>query len=172
MHFPTLLAVSSLALASAQEDTTYPTINLGTFAYPHGNQFVAWSPFTPTTTQDMSDLCDTNGAMQGTATWTAVRVVNTYVLDPICRRPFNITDDATNTTYYDLELACVDDDVDIYERVPQVTAVVERRTNRTVEACKPVYTESPYEWSGACTSCCGAGLSWHFTCNPETAGEE
>lgn len=171
MHFPTLIAASFLAIASAQDTITYPKINLGRFGYPHGNQFVAWSPFTPTTTQDVVDLCDSNGAIQGTATWTAIRVANTYVLDPICRKPFNITDDATNTTYYDLELACVDDNIDIH-KWPQVTAVVERKTNRTVEACAPVPSTDPLEWYGECKSCCGAGLTWQFACAPETAGDE
>ncbi|KAH8763270.1 hypothetical protein F5883DRAFT_114597 [Diaporthe sp. PMI_573] len=171
MHFATLITAAFLAVSSAQ-DITYPTINLGTFGYPHGNQFVGWSPFTPTTTQDVSELCDTFGAIQGTATWTAIRVANTYVLDPICRKPFNITDDATNTTYYDLELACVDDNIDIHE-FPQVTAVVERKTSKTVEACAPVFTESPYEyWNGPCTHGGGAGLTWQFACSPETAEEE
>lgn len=170
MHFPTLIAASILAVVSAQ-DIDYPTINLGTFGYPHGNQFVAWSPFTPTTTQDVVELCDSAGAIQGTATWTAIRVANTYVLDPICRKPFNITDDATNTTYYDLELACVDDNIDIHA-FPQVTAVVERKTNKTVEACAPVPTVEPYDWYGACQSCCGAGLTWQFACSAETVEDK
>ncbi|POS70654.1 hypothetical protein DHEL01_v210949 [Diaporthe helianthi] len=168
MHFPALIAASFLAVVSA-ENITYPDINLGIFGYPHGNHYVAWSPFTPTTTQDMSDLCTNKGSMRGTATWTTIRVVNTYALDPICRKPFNITDDSTNTTYYDLELACVDDNIDYYS-FPQVTAVVERKTNRTVEACAPVPTMADgHGWTGDCQFCCGAGLSWQYACTPETA---
>lgn len=173
MHFPTLIAAALMAVSSSAQDTAYPPINLGTYGYPHGNQFVAWSPFTPTTTQDVTELADTHGAIQGTATWTAVRVYNTYVFDPICRNPFNITDDATNTTYYDLELACVDDNIDIHETVPQVTAVVDRKTSKTVEACRPVYTADPWEWYGQSSCNCGAGLAWQFACTPvETAQEE
>lgn len=170
MHFSNLIVASFLAVVSA-EDTSYPTINLGTFGYPHGNQFVAWSPFTPTTTQDVTELCDTYGAIQGTATWTAIRVANTYVLDPICRKPFNITSDATNTTYYDLELACVDDNIAI-GLMPQVTAVVERATNKTVEACAPVPSVNPYDWYGQCTAGGGAGVIWQFACSAETVEDE
>lgn len=170
MHFTNLIAASFLAVASAQ-DISYPTINLGVFGYPHGNQFVAWSPFTPTTTQEVSEVCDSRGAIKGTATWTAIRVYNTYVYDPICRNPFNITDDATNTTYYDLELACVDDNISLYE-IPQVTAVVDRATNKTVEACAPVQTSEPNQWYGPCSSCCGAGVTWSFACSAETAEAE
>jgi hypothetical protein len=174
MHFPTLIAAAALAVSSASaEDTRYPTINLGTFGYPHGNQFVAWSPFTPTTTQDVTEVADTYGAIQGTATWTAIRVSNTFTTKPICRNPFNITSDATNITYYDLELACVDDNVDINVRVPQITAVVDRKTSKTVEACKPVFTKDPSEWWGQSSCNCGAGVAWQFTCNPvETADDE
>lgn len=160
MHFSTLIAASFLAVASAQ-DTSYPPINLGTFGYPHGNQFVAWSPFTPTTTQDVGEVCDTRGAITGTATWTAVRVANTYVFDPICRNPFNITDDVTNTTYYNLELACVDDNIDIGLE-PQVTAVVDTATNKTIETCAPVPSADSYS---QCTIDRSAGLSWKFACS-------
>ncbi|OLN83284.1 hypothetical protein CCHL11_03025 [Colletotrichum chlorophyti] len=51
----------------------------------------------------------------------------TYVFDPICHNPFNIPDDATNTTYRDLELACVDDNIPLYGQ-PDATAVVDRLT--------------------------------------------
>ncbi|TKW49115.1 hypothetical protein CTA1_2604, partial [Colletotrichum tanaceti] len=119
MHFSTLLAATFAAVASAKDTAYPPIINLGRFGYPHGHQIIAWSPFTPTTTQDVVKLCDTRGAVKGTATWTAVRTVNTYVLGPLCRKPFNLTDDDTGVTYTDLELACVDDDVDIREEDPE-----------------------------------------------------
>ncbi|GKT53001.1 hypothetical protein ColTof4_13027 [Colletotrichum tofieldiae] len=133
MQLFTIVGASFMAVAFA----ALPPISLGSIGYPHGSRFVAWSPFTPTTTQELVEVCDTRGAIKGTATWTEIRVYETYVFDPICRNPFNITDDATNTTYRNLELACVDDNIPLYA-MPEVTAVVDRTTNKTVETCVPV----------------------------------
>ncbi|KAJ0159737.1 hypothetical protein CTA2_9191 [Colletotrichum tanaceti] len=133
MQLSAILGASLVAVAHA----ILPPINLGAIGYPHGSRFVAWSPFTPTTTQELVEVCDKRGAIKGTATWTEIRVYETYVFDPICRNPFNITDDATNATYRNLELACVDDNISLYAR-PEVTAVVDRTTNKTVETCVPV----------------------------------
>ncbi|GKT51119.1 uncharacterized protein ColSpa_11300 [Colletotrichum spaethianum] len=163
MQFSTIISAAFLAIASA-ENTTYPPINLGRFYYPHGNQFVAWSPFTPTTTQEVAELCDSRGAIKGTATWTAVRVWNTYVFDPICRNPFNLTDDATNTTYYNLELACVDDNIPITAE-PEVTAVVDRNTNKTIESCVPVPTDTGIGGGVSCTRGADGGLNFQFACS-------
>ncbi|OLN81959.1 hypothetical protein CCHL11_08635 [Colletotrichum chlorophyti] len=161
MQLSTLIAASFLAVASAA--TTYPPINLGRFGYPHGHHFVAWSPFTPTTTQELDDVCMKRGAIQGTATWTAVRVVNTYVLGPLCRKAFDITDDVTNITYTNLELACEDDNI-AWGIEPVVTAIVDRSTNKTIETCLPVPTDSPASLSG-CRPLGPEGLSFKFACS-------
>ncbi|WYZ35947.1 hypothetical protein EsH8_X_000594 [Colletotrichum jinshuiense] len=158
MHFSTLVSAFFVAAASAQN--TYPPINLGTYGFPHGNIFVAWSPFTPTTTQEVVDVCDAKGAIQGTATWSAIRTASTYVLKPICRNPFNITDDATNTTYFNLELACVDDNIDIGLQ-PQVTAVVDTATNKTIETCVP----APIATTTGCHGTTFESFSWQFACS-------
>ncbi|KAK2052692.1 hypothetical protein LY76DRAFT_322872 [Colletotrichum caudatum] len=162
MHFSLLFNAAFVAVASAKT-TAYPPINLGRFYYPHGNQFVAWAPFTPTTTQEVAEVCDARGAIRGTATWTAVRVWNTYVFDPICRNPFNITDDATNTTYYNLELACVDDNIPITAE-PEVTAVVDRNTNKTIEICAPVPTDSAVGGGVSCSNPANGGLQFQYAC--------
>ncbi|TQN66662.1 hypothetical protein CSHISOI_08791 [Colletotrichum shisoi] len=163
MHFSTLIAAAFVAVASAKDVVYPPIINLGRFGYPHGNQFIAWSPFTPTTTQDVVKLCDTRGSVKGTATWTAVRTVNTYVLDPICRKPFNLTDDDTGTTYRNLELACVDDDIPISAE-PEVTAVVDRNTNKTVHTCTRVWADSEAGTSQGCTRSANGGVMYLYAC--------
>ncbi|GKT64753.1 hypothetical protein ColTof4_07150 [Colletotrichum tofieldiae] len=152
------VAVSSVAL---------PPINLGYFDYPHGNQFVAWTPFTPATTQELTEVADLLGAIKGTATWTAIRTVNTYITDPICRNPFNITDDATNSTYLNLELACVDDNIPLWAQ-PEVTAVVDRTTNKTVETCIRV-TKDGGEWFAESTRYQGSSLVYAFACSKPDA---
>ncbi|KZL87039.1 hypothetical protein CI238_02210 [Colletotrichum incanum] len=164
MQLSTLTGASFLAVASAQ-NVSYPPINLGTLRFPHGNVFVAWSPFTPTKTQELIDVCDSRGAIKGTATWTAVRTYNTYVYDPICRNPFNITDDATNTTYYNLELACVDDNIPLTE-IPQVTAVVDRATNKTIETCVPARGNDDLQLGPNCLKTPSESLYWDFACSP------
>lgn len=80
---------------------------------------------------------------------------------PICRNPFNLTDPATGVEYHGLELACVDDNVPLSAQ-PEVTAVVEIRTNKTVERCTPV----PFV-AGNYVSCTGASevLTWSFACS-------
>ncbi|KAK1999413.1 hypothetical protein LX36DRAFT_574394 [Colletotrichum falcatum] len=166
MHFFIPLT-SAFVAAVAAENTTFPPINLGRFSYPHGNQLVAFT-YTPTTTQEVVEVCDTNGAIRGTATWTAVRVWNTYVFDPICRHPFNITDDATNTTYYNLELACVDDNIPITAE-PEVTAVVDRNANKTIETCVPVPTYNGLGDAVSCSKYAGAGLQYQYACVPPEA---
>ncbi|GKT48274.1 uncharacterized protein ColSpa_08455 [Colletotrichum spaethianum] len=163
MQLSTTLGAYFVAVASA----TLPPINLGYFDYPHGNQFVAWTPFTPTTTQDLTEVVDTLGAVNGTATWTAVRTVNTYVTDPICRNPFNITDDATNSTYLNLELACVDDNIPIWAQ-PEVTAVVDRTTNKAIETCVPV-TKDGGEWFAQSTNLIGSSLVYAYACSEPNA---
>ncbi|KAF4871690.1 hypothetical protein CGCSCA1_v009048 [Colletotrichum siamense] len=161
MQLTTLVGASFVALASAL-NTSYPPINLGYFSYPHGNLFVAWSPFTPTKTSDVQEVCDTSGAIQGTATWTSIRAYNTYVFDPICRNPFNVTDDATNTTYYNLELACEDDDIPLYAE-PEVTAVVDVATNRTIQTCVPAVVEG--ENYASCSKAPYQGVRFSFACS-------
>ncbi|KAK1676807.1 hypothetical protein BDP55DRAFT_660812 [Colletotrichum godetiae] len=158
MQLSTLLGASFVAAASA----ALPPINLGYLSYPHGNLFVAWSPFTPTTTQEITDVCDTRGAVKGTATWTTIRAYNTYVFKPICRNPFNVTDAVTNTTYYNLELACVDDNIPLYAN-PEVTAVVDTKTNKTVETCVPVSLNGQSTY-GACSDHF-SGVSYSFACS-------
>ncbi|KAL0944728.1 uncharacterized protein CTRU02_202615 [Colletotrichum truncatum] len=163
MQLSTLFGASLLAIASAQEtETSYPPINLGYFSFPHGNTFVAWSPFTPTKTQDVELVCDTSGAIKGTATWTGIRTYSTYVFKPICRNPFNITSDETGETYRNLELACEDDNVPLYAR-PVVTAVVDRATNKTIQTCVPAVVEG--DNYATCTTFRGQGVSYEFACS-------
>ncbi|KAK2003317.1 hypothetical protein LX36DRAFT_707212 [Colletotrichum falcatum] len=134
MQLSILLGASSAVLAAA---ASFPPINLGYYAMPQRvNQIVAWSPSTPTTTQELAGVCNEQGPFYGTPTWTAIRTVSTYAYAPVCRNPFSITDVETNTTYHDLELACVDDDID-WNAWPEVTAVVDRATNEAVETCVP-----------------------------------
>ncbi|KAF4835241.1 hypothetical protein CGCTS75_v002746 [Colletotrichum tropicale] len=161
MQLTTLVGASAVALTSAL-NTSYPPINLGYFAYPHGNLFIAWSSFTPTKTSEVQEVCDTHGAIHGTATWTSIRAYNTYVIDPICRNPFNITDDATNTTYYNLELACEDDDIAL-SLEPEVTAVVDVATNRTVQTCVPSVVEG--ENSATCSTGTFQAVRFSFACS-------
>ncbi|KAF9881478.1 hypothetical protein CkaCkLH20_00624 [Colletotrichum karsti] len=161
MQLSTLIGASFLAMASAQ-NTSYPPINLGYFSYPHGNQFIAWSPFTPTRTQEIEEVCDTYGAIKGTATWTSIRSYNTYVFDPICRNPFNITSDETGETYYNLEVACVDDNIELQGR-PEVTAIVDVATNKTVQTCVPAVVEG--ENYSSCSTYRGQGVQFSFACS-------
>jgi len=127
---------------------------LGYYALPQRvNQIVAWSPFTPTTTQELLDVCNEQGPAFGTPTWTVIRAASTFAYEPICRNPFSITDTDTNTTYNDLELACVDDDID-YNVSPQVTAVVDRATNKAVQTCVSLQSDG----RGLFTNC-GGGFS-------------
>ncbi|KAK1981212.1 hypothetical protein LZ30DRAFT_593175 [Colletotrichum cereale] len=158
MRLSILLGASCAAIASA----SLPPINLGYFAYQRDNEIVAWSPFTPTTTQELLDVCNERGPAFGTPTWSVIRAASTYAYEPICRNPFNVTDTETNTTYYDLELACVDDDID-YNLSPEVTAVVDRATNRAVETCVPVSLEDGSSWY---TSCGGfrSMLRYEYAC--------
>ncbi|KAK2052108.1 hypothetical protein LY76DRAFT_598861 [Colletotrichum caudatum] len=131
MQLSVHLGIASFtAIASA----SLPPINLGHAILLRTNLFVAWSPFTPTTTQDLYDFC---GPATSTRTWNAIRAVSTgYATGPVCRNPFNITDVDTGITYHDLELACVDDNLP-WAYTPQVTAVVDRATNKAVETCVP-----------------------------------
>ncbi|KZL82757.1 hypothetical protein CI238_10092 [Colletotrichum incanum] len=163
MQFSLTFTASFVAAASA----ALPPINLGYFDYPHGNQFVAWTPFTPTTTQELAEVANSLGAIKGTATWTAIRTDNIYTTDPICRNPFNITDDATNSTYLNLELACVNDDVPLWAK-PEVTAVVDRTTNTTVETCVPV-TQDGGAWFAESTKYIGSSLEYAFACSEPDA---
>ncbi|TDZ38292.1 hypothetical protein CTRI78_v010881 [Colletotrichum trifolii] len=164
MHFSSLIKASLLALAAAQ-NVSYSPLSLGYFSYPHGNAFIAWSPFVPTKTSDIQDICDTAGAIKGTATWTAVRFYNTYAVDPICRKPFNYTSDETGERFYNVELACVDDDIE-WTRRPEVTAVVEVATNKTIQTCVPVvFPEGELTYSG-CSPFSAQGVSYNFACNP------
>lgn len=165
MARPTILPLAALVLATlttAQDTTALPPLNLGYWGYTHGNQFVAWVP--PTPTVPLLTTCDTRGASNAsapTATWTSIRAYNTYVFKPICRNPFNITDPATGAVFAQLELACVDDNVPLAAQ-PEVTAVVDVATNRTVETCVAV----PFVRGSGYTSCTGASevLTWSFAC--------
>ncbi|GKT59296.1 hypothetical protein ColTof4_12413 [Colletotrichum tofieldiae] len=159
MQLSVLLSASFAAVALASP----PPINLGYFSYPHTNEFVAWSPFTPTTTQELAEVCDAQGGFKGSATWTSIRTASTYVYEPICRNPFNVTDVVTNTTYYDLELACVDDNIDLAAR-PEVTAVVDRATNKEIETCVPVLKEDGTSWYETCGDF-RSGLNYAFACS-------
>lgn len=155
-----LAAFTTAQTKSSHNDTALPPLNLGYFGYTHGNQFVAWTLPTPTT--PLLETCDTRGAginESATATWTSIRAYNTYVYKPICRNPFNITDPASGVEYYNLELACVDDNIALYAN-PEVTAVVDAGTNKTVETCEAVP-------SGNYVSCTGASevLTWSFACS-------
>ncbi|KAK2033231.1 hypothetical protein LX32DRAFT_635403 [Colletotrichum zoysiae] len=156
MQLPILLGASFVAVAAA----SLPPINLGYFAYDRTNEIVAWSPFTPTTTQELLDVCNEQGPAFGTKTWTTIRAVSTIVNKPLCRNPFNVTDVETNTTYYDLELACADEDEDLLNAY-QVTAVVDRATNKPVETC----VQKPLE-GGGCTFCGGfrSMLCFDYVC--------
>ncbi|KAK2055032.1 hypothetical protein LY76DRAFT_596399 [Colletotrichum caudatum] len=156
MQLPILLGASFVAVAAA----SLPPINLGNFAYDRTSEVVAWSPFTPTTTQELLDVCNEQGPAFGTKTWTVVQAISTIITKPLCRNPFNITDVETNTTYYDLELACADEDINLLLAY-QVTAVVDRATNRPVETCVP----KPLE-DGRCTMCGGfrSQLCLNYVC--------
>ncbi|WYZ40796.1 hypothetical protein EsH8_IV_001137 [Colletotrichum jinshuiense] len=158
MHLSVLLSASFVAVTSA----SLPPINLGYFSYPHTNEFVAWSPFIPTATQELAEVCDSQGGFTGTATWSSIRTASTYVYEPICRNPFNITDVVTNITYYDLELACLDDNIDLAAR-PEVTAVVDRATNEVIETCVPVLKDGS-SWYESCGDH-RSGLSYDFACS-------
>ncbi|KAL0932613.1 uncharacterized protein CTRU02_211576 [Colletotrichum truncatum] len=160
MQLSTLIGASFLAVASAQ-NTSYAPINLGYYYFPRGNFFVAWSPFTPTKTQEVVDTCLARGAVQGTATWSTIRERHSgYVLGPICRNPFNVTNDETGETYYNLELACTDDNIPI-EQNPTVTAVVDVASNKVVQTCVPAVVE------GGETATCNTwtGLEYAFACS-------
>lgn len=171
MRFSSLLGASLMALsASAQNSTNsstpLPPINLGYLSYPHGNQFMAWTLPTPTT--PLKETCDTRGAgVNGTATWTSIRAYDTYVTKPICRNPFNVSyEDFTTgrvTTFFNLELACEDDDIALQAN-PVVTAVVDVATNKTVESCSTAPVPSPTGGYVSCTSA-GEGLTWSFACS-------
>ncbi|KAK1718183.1 hypothetical protein CaCOL14_010454 [Colletotrichum acutatum] len=127
------MQISTLSVAAAVFQSfvkaAYPPNSLGTFAYSHGNQLVTENPSTQTTAQELVELCNSSGAIQGIATCTAICVANTYVFGLICRKPFSFTDDFTNRTYANLEPACVGDIIGILLE-PDVTAVVYRNTKR------------------------------------------
>ncbi|KAF6810128.1 hypothetical protein CSOJ01_06540 [Colletotrichum sojae] len=164
MQLSTLIGASFVAVASAL-NSSYPPINLGYYSFPHGNIFVAWSPFTPTKTSELLEVCDTSGAVKGTGTWTGIRTQSTYTLDPICRKPFNYTDASTGQKYYNVEAACEDDNIDIGLR-PVVTAIVDVASNTTVQTCVPVVASGELEetWV-SCSACCSTGLQWSFACS-------
>ncbi|KAK2038291.1 hypothetical protein LZ31DRAFT_609057 [Colletotrichum somersetense] len=157
MQLPILLGASFVAVATA----SLPPINLGRYAYPRTNEMVAWSPFTPTTTQDLLDVCNERGPASGSKTWTTIQAISTIINKPLCRRPFNVTDIETNTTYYDLELACADEHIDLLTAW-QVTAVVDRATNKPVQTCVPKSSEDGI----ACTECAGfrSQLCYMYAC--------
>lgn len=164
MQLSTVLSASLVAVASA----TYPPINLGTYTTKWELSFIAWSPFTPTTTEEVTKVCDSHGALNGTATWTSVAAYdyyyNTNPVKPVCRNPFNITDDATGTTYYNLELACEDDSVSLTAG-PVVTAVVDGNTNKEIQKCVQV-PKSGAQY-GACTEAYGGAVSYQFACTAD-----
>ncbi|GKT47249.1 uncharacterized protein ColSpa_07430 [Colletotrichum spaethianum] len=135
MQLSILIGTSSVVTALA----SLPPINLGYFSYPHTTK-----------------VCDAQGGFKGSATWSSIRTDSTYVCEPICRNPFNVTDVVTNTTYYDLELACVDDNIDLAAR-PEVTAMFDRVTNKEIETCVPVLKD---------------GASWYETCGDSRSGLE
>ncbi|KAK0377364.1 hypothetical protein CPAR01_06540 [Colletotrichum paranaense] len=163
MKCSTIIAASSLALVSAG-NCSLPQINLGHFSFPHTNMFVAWSPYTPTTIQELDDVCVKAGAIKGTATWTAVRTASTYTSGPICGNPFNITSDETGVTYRNLELACSDDNSE--GLATQVTAIVDATSQTTVQTCTPVLVDGqPFRLGDGCSNYRGSSLSFDFACS-------
>nr|XP_036580408.1 uncharacterized protein CTRU02_09638 [Colletotrichum truncatum]KAF6788320.1 hypothetical protein CTRU02_09638 [Colletotrichum truncatum] len=160
MKLAIISSASLMAVSSAQE-ASYPPINLGYYFFPRGNMFVAWSPFTPTKTQDIVDVCQVSGATKGTATWTSIRAEHSgHVYEPICRNPFNITNDETGETYYNLELACTDDNIPLQE-TPTVTAVVDVASNKVIQTCVPAVVD------GAKKATCNpyVVLDYSFSCS-------
>ncbi|EFQ33717.1 uncharacterized protein GLRG_08861 [Colletotrichum graminicola M1.001] len=160
MQLSVLLGTASFAAVTS---ASLPPINLGHVLVMRENLSVAWSPFTPTTTQDLYDFCDPS---TGTRTWNAIRAVSSgYATGPVCRNPFNVTDVNTGITYYELELACVDDDIP-WTATPEVTAVVDRATNKAVETCVPALFEDGSSTETLCNT--GGGysllLGYDFAC--------
>ncbi|TDZ30045.1 hypothetical protein C8035_v003522 [Colletotrichum spinosum] len=156
-----LLSAGSWALVSARNISS---INLGHYRFPHNDVFIAWSPFTPSTTEELDELCVKSGAIKGTATWSAVRTSSTDTTGPICGSPFNVTSDETGVTYRDLELACSDDNSE--GLASQVTAVVDAASKQTVQTCVPVLKDGEeFYLHEGCSNYHGSSVSFNFACS-------
>lgn len=136
-----LLPLLTPFLTSAQDTSApYPIpIALGYYAYPHGHQFIAWTPTTTTTTE----AC---------ASRTVIQVDNSgYPSNPICDYPFDLNSDFTNLT-----LKCTDPTVEEY---PEVTAVVNSEGVQT-QVCEELQlTVYPTECDNA-----GSAVWQKFAC--------
>ena len=132
-----LLAPFALAAPQPQSKPLYlrqspvPNLDLGYFAYIHGNAFTAWP--TPTTLQD---ACTTHSS---------VRFLNTATLSgPICGSPFT-TNGSRNLT-----LTCGPPPHPEGEN-DNVVAVVDQASGTTIQSCSPVPSPETAECSGDTT---------------------